>query len=179
MIKLDYASIERSISAIVRLTSRNFLLSLMRVMQSDSDYPLDLELRLANACSLLAAGVSESSVLELVEDHLEGIADVRMLEYCTTAEEERKGQSPKHPVKPRDRVIVTDSNGNRFPGICVNVNDLREPSMRYAVTLRGYHDPVFCGEDQIEFLASHDAPMPFNASTIDAGAFFHSSHKEE
>lgn len=78
---------------------------------------------------------------------------------------------PKRPVKPRDRVIVTDRNGNRFPGICVNINDFREPEMRYAVTLKGYHDMVFCSEAQIEFAAPPNAPIPQSLLERPAEAF--------
>lgn len=80
MNKLESASLERSFLEIAKLTSRNFLPSLMRVIQSDRDYPTDVELRLSSVVSLLSAGVPESSVLDLVQDHLEGVADVRMLE---------------------------------------------------------------------------------------------------
>ena len=83
MKKLDPDHLERSLSMIMKLTSQNFLLSLMRVLQSGNNYPTDIDLRLDNVVSLLSAGVSEEAVLELVETHLEGVADVRMMELCT------------------------------------------------------------------------------------------------
>ena len=172
MKKLDAASLDRLFLEIVKRTSQSFLLSLMRVMQSDSDYPLDFELRLDNVVSLLSAGVSESDVLDLVQDHLEGVADVRMLDLINSPEllhSQPKGSKKmrNHPVKPRDRVIVTDKNGNRFAGTCVNINELREPSMRYAVDLYGIDDLVFCSKAQIEFAAPHSTPISDVIRTLD------------
>ena len=53
-------------------------------------------------------------------------------------------------IKVRDRVIVTDVNGNKHHGIVANINDFREPCMKYAVDIKGYGDVVFVGEEQIE-----------------------------
>ena len=183
MKKLDPARLERLFCEIVKISSQNFLPSLMRVIQSDLDYPIDVELRLANVVSLLSAGISESAVLDLVQEHMEGIADVRMLELysesgCLIRKTERNGEIRKRTVKPRDRVIVTDSNGNRFPGICVNINDFREPEKRYAVTLQGYHDLVFCSEAQIEFSAPPNSAIP-QATSEHPAAMFSAKHPQE
>ena len=94
MKKLDPDHLERAFATIVKLTTRNFLLSLMRMLQSGKNYPTDIDLRLDNVVSLLSAGVSEEAVLELVETHLEGVADVRMMELCTVpniSSPQRKG----------------------------------------------------------------------------------------
>lgn len=49
----------------------------------------------------------------------------------------------------RTKVIVRDATGTKFEGTIVNINDYREPDMKYAVDL-GLEDLVFVGEESIE-----------------------------
>lgn len=53
-------------------------------------------------------------------------------------------------IKAGDRVIITDLKGNKHNGIVANINDFREPCMKYAVDVKGFDDVVFVGEEQIE-----------------------------
>lgn len=54
-------------------------------------------------------------------------------------------------IKVMDRVVITANNGQKFHGRVANINDFREPSMKYAVDVDGYdEDVVFVGEDRIE-----------------------------
>lgn len=54
-------------------------------------------------------------------------------------------------MKVKDRVLVKDKQGNKWLGTIININDYREPSMRYCVDLDKYDkDYVFVGEDDIE-----------------------------
>ena len=54
-------------------------------------------------------------------------------------------------LKVRDRVKITDSNGVELAmGTIVNVNDCREPSMKYAVVVDGYsEDVLFLGGNKL------------------------------
>lgn len=51
----------------------------------------------------------------------------------------------------RDRVTILDANGNSLAnGTIVNINDFREPSMKYAVDVDGYdEDVLFFGSKQL------------------------------
>ena len=54
-------------------------------------------------------------------------------------------------LKVRDRVLVKDRQGNKWLGTIININDYREPSMKYCVDLDEYdEDYVFVGEKDIE-----------------------------
>lgn len=55
-------------------------------------------------------------------------------------------------IKAREKVIVTDLNGNEFVGTVVNVSDYREPAMKYAVEIPGFSDVVFVGDSNIRLL---------------------------
>jgi len=54
-------------------------------------------------------------------------------------------------LKARDSVWITDSAGMKIAGgTIVNVNDFREPEMKYAVDVDGYkEDVLFFGEDRL------------------------------
>lgn len=54
-------------------------------------------------------------------------------------------------LKVRDRVIIIDSVGSPLgEGTIVNINDFREPSLKYAVDVDGYsQDVLFFGERQL------------------------------
>lgn len=54
-------------------------------------------------------------------------------------------------LKVRDRVIILDKNGiAKAEGTIVNINDFREPSMKYAVDVDGYtEDFLFFGEERL------------------------------
>lgn len=51
-----------------------------------------------------------------------------------------------------DRVLITDENGSPVAeGTIVNVNDFREPSLKYAVDVDGYMDDVlFFGDSKLK-----------------------------
>lgn len=52
----------------------------------------------------------------------------------------------------RDKVKVIDARGVQVCiGLIVNVNDWREPDVRYAVDI-GLDDVIFCGKEQLETL---------------------------
>lgn len=53
-------------------------------------------------------------------------------------------------IKVSDRVIITDLKGNKYHGVVANINDFREPCMKYAIDIKGFDDVVFVGEEQIE-----------------------------
>lgn len=65
-------------------------------------------------------------------------------------------------IKVKDRVIVTDLNGNKHHGIVANINDYRESSMKYAVNIDGleFDDVIFVGEEQIEKEYTKNATPP-------------------
>ena len=46
------------------------------------------------------------------------------------------------------KVLVRDYKGSLFPGKIVNINEYREPSMKYAVDI-GADDLVFVGRNNI------------------------------
>ena len=46
------------------------------------------------------------------------------------------------------KVVVTDALGRKFDGEVVNINDYREPCMKYAVDIDA-DDVVFVGEESI------------------------------
>lgn len=53
-------------------------------------------------------------------------------------------------LKVRDIVeIINDESLVVATGVVVNVNDFREPSMKYAVEVVGYDDCVFIGDNNI------------------------------
>ena len=53
----------------------------------------------------------------------------------------------------RDRVLVKDKQGNKWIGTIININDFREPHMKYCIDLDEYEiDYVFVGENDIELL---------------------------
>lgn len=55
--------------------------------------------------------------------------------------------------KVKDEVIVA----NKFVGVIVNINEFREPSIKYAIDIEGYdEDVVFVGEEDIELLEAKD-----------------------
>ena len=47
------------------------------------------------------------------------------------------------------RVIVTDVARTEFSGNLININEYREPSLRYCVELDDFADLVFVGRNQI------------------------------
>lgn len=49
-----------------------------------------------------------------------------------------------------DSVYVLDNLGNRIFGKVYNINDFREPDMKYAILVEGYDDLLFFGGDRIE-----------------------------
>jgi hypothetical protein len=51
--------------------------------------------------------------------------------------------------KVKDKVIVKDYKGNEYKGEIVNINDYREPSMKYAIYIDGFEDYVFVGDNLI------------------------------
>lgn len=51
--------------------------------------------------------------------------------------------------KVKDKIILKDLKGNKYKGEIININDYREPSMKYAVGIDGFDDYVFIGENQI------------------------------
>lgn len=53
-------------------------------------------------------------------------------------------------IKVGDRVIITDLKGNKYRGVLVNINDFRDPCMKYAIDIKGFGDVVFVGEEQID-----------------------------
>ena len=54
-------------------------------------------------------------------------------------------------LKVRDIVLVKDRQGNKWLGTIININDYREPSMKYCVDLDEYDEEyVFVGEKDIE-----------------------------
>jgi len=64
----------------------------------------------------------------------------------------------KREIKPRDRLIFHSENGRDYIVEVCNVNDFREPSMKYAIDLINpngvsyyelYGDWFFCGDDFI------------------------------
>lgn len=53
-------------------------------------------------------------------------------------------------IKVRDIVeIINDANVVVATGVVININDYREPSMKYAVEIVGYDDCMFIGDDNI------------------------------
>ena len=54
-------------------------------------------------------------------------------------------------LKARDRVRINDSDGMRIcDGTIININELREPHMKYAVSADlKKSSPVFLGEDRL------------------------------
>lgn len=63
-------------------------------------------------------------------------------------ETKKEGCLHKREPKIRERVFVSDRNGKEFEGKVVNINDFREPDMKYAVDI-GLDDVVFVGRDSI------------------------------
>jgi len=51
----------------------------------------------------------------------------------------------------RDKVTIIDSSGSAIAeGTIVNINDFREPSLKYAVDVEGYtEDLLFFGENHL------------------------------
>ena len=60
----------------------------------------------------------------------------------------KEGCLHKREPKIQEHVIVSDRNGKEYEGKVVNVNDFREPDMKYAVDI-GLDDVVFVGRDSI------------------------------
>jgi hypothetical protein len=53
-------------------------------------------------------------------------------------------------LKVRDKVMIIDVDGNPLAeGTIVNINDFREPSMKYAVDVEGYTDVLFFGDSRL------------------------------
>jgi len=54
-------------------------------------------------------------------------------------------------LKVSDRVWITDSTGMEVAeGTIINVNDFREPELKFAVDVEGYtEDVLFFGEDSL------------------------------
>ena len=53
-------------------------------------------------------------------------------------------------LKVNDKVAIVDENGSKLAeGVIANINDFREPSMKYAVDVDGYEDVLFFGESQL------------------------------
>lgn len=49
--------------------------------------------------------------------------------------------------KVNDEVMIVDNFGNKVAeGVVYNVNEFREPSMKYAVDVEGYDDFLFVGD---------------------------------
>lgn len=47
----------------------------------------------------------------------------------------------------RDKVSIIDSKGMSLAqGVIININDFREPNLKYAVNVEGYEDVLFFGE---------------------------------
>ena len=54
-------------------------------------------------------------------------------------------------MKVNDRVLVKDNQGTKWLETIININDYREPSMRYCVDLDDYAEEyIFVGDDNIE-----------------------------
>ncbi|QOV08395.1 hypothetical protein Kirov_196 [Bacillus phage Kirov] len=52
--------------------------------------------------------------------------------------------------KVRDKVEVLNRKGKKVAeGVIYNINDFREPSLKYAVDVEGFSDFVFVGEEQL------------------------------
>jgi len=52
--------------------------------------------------------------------------------------------------KVQDKVEIVNEKGEKLAeGVIYNVNDFREPSMKYAVDIEGFSDFVFVGESQL------------------------------
>lgn len=51
-------------------------------------------------------------------------------------------------IEVNQKVLVRDYKGSLFPGKIVNINEYREPSMKYAVDI-GADDLVFVGRNNI------------------------------
>ena len=51
-------------------------------------------------------------------------------------------------IEVKQKVLVRDYMGRLFPGKVVNINEYREPSMKYAVDI-GADDLVFVGQKDI------------------------------
>lgn len=51
-------------------------------------------------------------------------------------------------IEVNQKVLVRDYMGRMFPGKVVNINEYREPSMKYAVDI-GADDLVFVGRNNI------------------------------
>lgn len=51
-------------------------------------------------------------------------------------------------IEVNKKVLVRDDKGSLFPGKVVNINEYREPEMKYAVDI-GADDVVFVGENNI------------------------------
>lgn len=52
-------------------------------------------------------------------------------------------------IKVGDRVIITDLKGNKYHGVVANINEFREPCMKYVIDIKDFDDVVFVGEEQI------------------------------
>lgn len=53
-------------------------------------------------------------------------------------------------LKVKDKVSIVNSDGNEIAkGTIYNINDFREPNLKYAVDVDGYSDVLFFGEDQL------------------------------
>lgn len=60
--------------------------------------------------------------------------------------------------KVQDKVAIVDANGNKLAeGEIYNINDFREPSMKYAVNVEGYEDFLFVGKSNLQPLQSKDS----------------------
>lgn len=57
----------------------------------------------------------------------------------------------KKTLAPRDKVLIEDINGKLYKATIINVNEFREPCMKYVVELDEYSDmgDLFIGEDSI------------------------------
>lgn len=54
-------------------------------------------------------------------------------------------------IEVRDTVKVLNSEGQEIAiGTVANINEFREPNLKYAVSIEGYSDFVFVGENQLQ-----------------------------
>lgn len=54
-------------------------------------------------------------------------------------------------LKVGDKVWVKSMDGKqKMEGIIYNINEFREPSMMYAISVEGFDDFIFAGENRLE-----------------------------
>jgi DNA-binding protein H-NS len=83
----------------------------------------------------------EITELENKNKELQEMADEVAHEYGYSKEELKVRDNVKVYSKDRTQSVV---------GKICNINDFREPSMKYAIEVENYPDVIFCGEDNLE-----------------------------